>query len=170
MSTSDWVAKNIRGGKELSGDTLSLVADFTLMWALFEGTEVHGENRVVIDELTQIAARVAGRFPQELLGKYVDYWAHRYIEGGETNHRFEKLHFTHDPHKIIVKNVLTGNEKNAQRMIHALLLIIYRLRNNLFHGEKDVHQLDGQRENFKQACNVIKTVLESSGRYIFYNA
>lgn len=170
MKSSDWIAENIRGGKELSDDTLYLVADFTLMWALFEGTEAHGESLVVIDELAQIAARVADEFPQELLTKYIDYWTHRYIEGGKSNHKFEKLRFTHDPHKIIVKDVLIGNERNTQEKIYALLLIIYRLRNNLFHGEKDIHRLDGQRENFKQACCIIKTVLELSGRYVYHNA
>ena len=99
MSVSDWITEKIRGGNKLSDDTLSVIADFTLMWALFEGTEAHGQGLVVVDQLKDIAARVTCSFPQALLTEFIEYWAQRYIEGGNTNHRFELLNFTHEPHK-----------------------------------------------------------------------
>lgn len=73
------------------------------------------------------------------------------------------------PHIALVENVLLNNDNSTINRIHAILLITYRLRNNLFHGAKDIRYLDGQRENLRFASHLLKTVLEVSGRHIYHS-
>tara|TARA_R110002012_G_scaffold55315_9_gene141203 strand:- start:4391 stop:4903 length:513 start_codon:yes stop_codon:yes gene_type:complete len=170
LSAVEWIATHVRGGQHLTEETLALVADFTLIWALFEGTEAHGEDVIVVDELKSIAERVSHDFSVQRLDEFVAFWSDRYIADGSTNHRFDRLNLTHRPHRTLVENVLLKSDDSLVNKIHAILLITYRLRNNLFHGAKDIQHLDGQRENLRYASDLLKTVLEASGRYIYHTA
>lgn len=75
----------------------------------------------------------------------------------------------HQPHKQLVSLVLSGTEANQVKIVHALLLIVYRLRNNLFHGIKDITRIRHQVTNLNTASGFLKNVLLASGRYIFLN-
>ena len=59
-----------------------------------------------------------------------------------------------------MKRVLTKIETEPKEILKALLYILYRFRNNLFHGEKEVVRLNGQIENFKVANDLLAKVLE----------
>lgn len=97
MSAVEWIATHVSGGQRLTEETLALVADFTLIWALFEGTEAHGEGVIVVDELQSIAERVSHNFSVQRLDEFVAFWSDRYIADGSTNHRFDRLNLTHRP-------------------------------------------------------------------------
>ena len=45
-----------------------------------------------------------------------------------------------------------------------LLMIVWRFRNNLFHGAKWAYQLRDQRENFTQANSILMRMLEQHGQ------
>lgn len=170
METIDWISRNIRGGNEVEKSTLLSVSNFTLMWALFEGTEAHGESLIVFDELKHIAKRVTDSFPQSDLDTAIDYWSTRYISSNNTNEKFRKLRVKGQENINLVKNTLLGHEVSKTNQIHAILIIIYRLRNNMFHGMKDLKELEKQQNNFDHASTFLKCILESSGRYIYHNA
>ena len=50
-----------------------------------------------------------------------------------------------------MKQVLRGENNNHADSVAGLLIVIYRLRNNLFHGIKWAYGIQGQRNNFEQA-------------------
>ena len=45
-----------------------------------------------------------------------------------------------------------------------MLIIVWRFRNNLFHGEKWAYQLQGQLSNFTHANAVLMRLLERHGQ------
>ena len=59
-----------------------------------------------------------------------------------------------------VKSVLEGKVNAVDDIVFALLIIIFRLRNNLFHGEKWVYKLDDQVDNFRNANQVLAKFLD----------
>lgn len=59
----------------------------------------------------------------------------------------------------LVKSFLYEEALSEQDKIKALFYIIYRLRNNMFHGEKDLMNLHLQEVNFINANSAIKTML-----------
>jgi len=50
---------------------------------------------------------------------------------------------------------------SCEEMIEALLKIAFRLRNNLFHGEKQIEKLYEQNENFKQINLLLMNLIEN---------
>jgi hypothetical protein len=165
-TTKDWISENIRDGNNIDDATYQSIADFCVMWALFEGTELHGIE-VAVDELENVANRIAASL-QNIQG-ILDYWKNRYIEEGQINNRFWQLHLNHVPHRNLVIKVLTEADTNQVNIVHALLLITYRLRNNLFHGVKDITRIRYQTENLNNASEFLKNALLASGRYVFIN-
>jgi len=63
----------------------------------------------------------------------------------------------------LVEAVLSGRENEPARSITVLLIIVYRLRNNLFHGHKWAYDLRGQLQNFTHANATLMKALEVNG-------
>lgn len=63
----------------------------------------------------------------------------------------------------MVEAVLKGENANLGDTAAALLIVIYRLRNNLFHGVKWAYGIRGQRENFENANALLMSALELHG-------
>jgi len=162
-----WLADNIQTAYQFGTETYLSIADFCVMWAIFECTELNDTDNS-LDELTNVASRVSQHMNS--LDEPLAFWRSRYVENGQINGRFTKLRFSHQPHIELVHRVLLNRTFNTQERIHALLLIVYRLRNNLFHGAKDITTIDGQRNNLDMASKVMRDVITSSGRHIFLNS
>jgi hypothetical protein len=67
-------------------------------------------------------------------------------------------------HPALVQAVIEGANDDPRDRMLALLMIVWRLRNNLFHGAKWAYQLRDQRENFTQANSVLMRMLEQHGQ------
>jgi hypothetical protein len=165
-TTKNWISANIRDGQNIDDTTYQSIADFCVMWALFEGTELHGIE-VAVDELENVATRIASNIQN--IQEPQNYWKNRYIKNGETNNRFDHLRFNHAPHRNLVAEVLNETNTNQVNVVHAMLLITYRLRNNLFHGVKDITTITHQSANLNAGADFLKNVLIASGRYVFIN-
>lgn len=61
--------------------------------------------------------------------------------------------------KEFVESVLKRTEHNPVNIIEAILIIIYRLRNNIFHGEKELHTIHLQHDNFNCANRFLAEIL-----------
>lgn len=163
--TKNWINHNIHDGHKVN-DSYQSIADFCLMWALFEGTELHRVENTV-DELEEVANRLY--YQIRGIEPALDFWSDRFTESGEFNQKFRKLRFSHAPHEALVKSVLLKENTNRSDILHALLLIVYRIRNNLFHGEKDITRIFNQKSNFINSSYLLQRVIESSNRLAFIN-
>ena len=160
----NWLSYKLENTRLDDGDTYTAIADFCVMWAVFEGTELADADSAV-DELFNVARRLVKDnidFSDELA-----FWSDRYIEEGKTNKSFDKLGFTHEPHIKLVSDVLLRNQTDVLKVAHAILLIVYRLRNNLFHGNKDITQIHNQVTNLNMASKALINIASVSGRYVF---
>jgi hypothetical protein len=95
--------------------------------------------------------------------KYKDYFVKRYIEGNNTNDKFENHLFRprEDPKlKICVRSVLKGETEDISDIMTALLIIVYRYRNNFFHGNKWAYKFEGQLNNFEIANELLMKIME----------
>jgi hypothetical protein len=98
-------------------------------------------------------------FPIAAFQENFQYFKNRYTENGTTNGRFEHLNFRNGDRKEFVANVLLSNENVTSDIVLALSIIVFRYRNNLFHGSKNFMQIALQEENFRNANQVIKSIL-----------
>ncbi|MDA2918474.1 hypothetical protein MYX76_03085 [Desulfobacterota bacterium AH_259_B03_O07] len=137
------------------------IKNFVFFWSLFE-TKVCKNNanvKSISDSVDELANR--REFIFEDYRDFFDYFRDRYTDSGKVNDRFESLNFRRPDKKEFVKDALEGDINKPYEIIKALLIIVYRLRSNLFHGKKRVETLNTQIENFKIANKLLSKVIKS---------
>jgi hypothetical protein len=141
----DWI--NSKYGTNLTEQDISEVKNFALLWNIYENTIFN--NSFTID---QLQLEIANRNLQ--LNDFNDiliYFQNRYTANGNTNQRFEHLHFRPNDRMNLVRECLLNVNNNPHDKILSVGIIVYRFRNNLFHGLKDFMVLGEQNHNFRNA-------------------
>ena len=72
------------------------------------------------------------------------------------------LTITNNDDTTSIQRVLLGLTNNSCDIIKAIIMIIYRYRNNLFHGEKAIASLPIQKDNFIYANKFLIACLEAA--------
>jgi hypothetical protein len=91
--------------------------------------------------------------------EHITYFKDRYIDENRTNERFNHLRINNQQYSNLVTNVLLEQDTRESSIIMALFVIVYRYRNNLFHGNKNILNLDTQEVNFYHANLILTKVL-----------
>lgn len=144
---------------EFNRDEVNTVTDFSLMWNLFEFEM--GNRQMSIQQITACALQIVNKAPgNDFYNDYYQYFRDRYINvDNTTNDLFDGLAFRPNDKKDFVANVLKDDNPGPGSIIEAILIIIYRFRNNLFHGEKRLHNIHTQYENFNMANEFLANIL-----------
>jgi hypothetical protein len=163
VDASTYLAQRIPGYANLDGGDHKAIQEFSLMWSAFEGTMF--ERRAEPSKLLAIAEeldKANALVDMAAFTPALKFWSERYFPGGEESHHWPHLHMDRTTKKInrLVVDVLTGEEWLPVHVLQALLLIVLRLRNNLFHGEKWAYGIAGQRQNFEHACAVMMATMD----------
>jgi hypothetical protein len=93
----------------------------------------------------------------------LNYFRNRYSAEGSLTHHFRGLRLRPSDQPELVEAVITGKNTNPKDSVAALLIIVYRLRNNLFHGEKWEYRIQDQQGNFTHANAALIRALEYVG-------
>lgn len=156
----NWLNNYFANQEQINEHDLSSVLYFSLMWNMFESLAC-GRNasiRVMEGKVNDLHAD--DKLRPEDFAEYVTYFQNRYLDNGVFNERFERLRLRPGDRRDLVESVLTGQTKAINEVVLALLIIVYRFRNNLFHGEKDIYKLQYQIDNFKTANRLLATFLD----------
>lgn len=159
-----WIMDFFGNGVDLNIDGIDRVRNFSLLWNIFE-TYACNKNADInkistaVDMINERQPIDAGLFPE-----HIDYFSKRYFnEDLSPKEIFEGLKFrqgeTDQYAKQMVTETLTGVTESPSENLKSLLFILYRFRNNLFHGEKKVVRLNGQIDNFIVANDILTKVL-----------
>lgn len=162
MEPKDWLMQNAPECGKLEDDELKAITYFCLLWSLFEARVL--EKFADIEKITGavIAMKQRGRISEGCCKDAFEYFQDRYTNGDSFNEKFEALNFREGDKRGFVEDVLMNrvSDPDPALILEALLIIIYRLRNNLFHGEKWDYGIKCQKENFRQANNVLMRVMD----------
>ncbi len=148
----------------LPEDDRAAIFNFTFLWSLFEA-QVMGNfaraDRILakVDEWREADMLDADQYDGELA-----YFRQRYFANGEFTHHFDHLHLRPADQPDILQSVLDGRNNDARDRLLTVLIIVWRFRNNLFHGEKWAYHLQGQLPNFTHANAVLMRLLERHGQ------
>jgi len=148
---------NNKFGTNFGEDDLKNIKDFSLIWNVFEDN-VCGNN-FSIQRLQQDL--VNRNIDVNLFANHLTYFKNRYIKNGTFTNRFHFLNFRPNDSQQLVEAVLLGTDTNPNNIILAIAIIVYRFRNNLFHGLKEVQYIDQQNENFEMANNFLTTLIDN---------
>ena len=157
-----WARCHLRQAPTLQPETLHAVSGFALVLSLFKGSVCH--HRASVAEFEHVTGRI--NYSDDLvqgLTECVAYYQFRYLAKGAFNARFERLRFRPNDRRPFVEAVLKGEKVLPADQMLAVLIIAYRIRNNLFHGLKSVHIWDDQANNISHAAKVLALALEADG-------
>jgi hypothetical protein len=163
MNPHTWLNKSAPGFGDLSDQEISAITYFSLLWSLFEANALHtnaSSNRILV-LVKEWASQ--NRLNLAAFSESLAYFKNRYFNGDEFTHHFHGLNLRSSDCPELVKAVLGGEKTNDADCVTALLIIVYRLRNNLFHGAKWAYGISDQLENFTNANNTLMVALETNG-------
>ncbi len=155
-----WLRARAPGYDDLTEDEREALKTFLFLWSLFEANALaeQGGPASIIIAARRLSVRHGGLPPN--VGAALAYFRDRYIGEGAPNDRFAALNFRDRDRRPLVEEVLTGRREAPDDQAAAVFLIVYRLRNNLFHGAKWAYGMAGQYDNFHHANQVLMEALD----------
>jgi len=155
--TIDWLSKKSPEFGQLSENEKIAIIDFSLLWNFFEARCL--DNNANIDRIRQYVHQL----PEELVDspeiqKLADYFRERYIDGAGYSNRYPHLHLERSGNPSEVARMLRGQSENRETLI-GCLGIVFRYRNNLFHGKKWDYELQEQQENFERSTALLRWLI-----------
>ncbi len=163
MPPIDWLCEHAPGFKELSNEEREAIFHFSLLWSFFEAESL-GTNASAnaILALTQNWAS-QGQLKLESFDNSLAYFRARYFANGQPTQNLHGLALRKNDNPGLVYSMLKGEAISPSDTVAALLIIVYRLRNNLFHGAKWAYGIQGQLGNFTCANAALMAALETQG-------
>jgi hypothetical protein len=160
MIALDWLQRHAPGFQLLSEDERSAIMQFSFLWSLFEANVLNtkGNARSIVAAVGQWSNE--GLITDEAFDRELAYFQDRYYAVDAFTPHFDHLHLRPHDQRELVKRVLKGEAEDLSDVAAALLIIVYRFRNNLFHGVKWSYELRGQLENFLHANAVLMLAIE----------
>lgn len=158
MNPNAWLESNAAGYSHLHQDDRRSICHFALLWSFLEAKllATHGSPSAIIETVERIDA--ANRLDPESVAVPLAYFRDRYWQNGRLSEKFDALNMTTKCERI-TEPVLAGQQDPAA-VLTALLLIVHRLRNNLFHGPKWSFGINDQRSNFDNANLVMMAAMD----------
>jgi hypothetical protein len=160
----DFLRAKAPGFTQLTGEEQNAITDFSLLWSLFESRVLSskGSTRTIcaaVEDWHQKGVLDASLFDDELA-----YFKDRYHGNNAFTPRFEHLNLRPGDREPMVRAVLDGSDNDPQHRLATALIIVFRYRNNLFHGLKWQYELSGQLANFNAANAALMKALDRHGQ------
>jgi len=155
-----WVNQYTQSAIHIHDEDFGPILHFSLMWNLFE-RDVCGREATPsrIEKAVQLAF-AEGKLTLEPFQEHLQYFRDRSQRDGMSIEQYlNALKMSNQNARHLVEGVLSGSMVDPNNAIHALLLIAHRIRNNLFHGEKDVAMLHTQAHLFRAVNSLLATYL-----------
>ena len=155
-----WLKKYALGYRQLRLEERLAITNFLFLWRLFEAKVLkrRADSRFIVNTTERWARN--GLLTKKSFESQIEYFRRRYYVDGKFTYDFEQLHLLRSGPPELVKEVLRNEDANAERVATAILTIIFRIRNNLFHGEKWFYELRGQLDNFNHANAALMTAID----------
>jgi len=162
-SIEAWLNANTEGYAHLTPEERQAIHEFSLLWSFFEA-RVMANNASIRDFRARVtqAANHGDGLDVAPFQEALAFFTARYRDSGGFNHRFQALRFHPGPNggRAEVEAVLSEAQTGSAETLLALLIIVYRLRNNLFHGEKWSYYFKDQLGNFTHASAILMRTVE----------
>ncbi|WP_035851558.1 hypothetical protein [Deefgea rivuli] len=162
MNPIEWLCRYEQEFNHLSHEERDAIMHFSLLWSLFECKKLGmGANTQKIKALAEKWVDM-GQNPEAFV-QSLAYFQNRYLQNNNFTDNLGHLHPRQNADLELVKAVLCAKNGAPADIIAALFIIIYRLRNNLFHGAKWAYHFRDQLDNFNHANIALMAALEIQG-------
>ena len=152
----DWInRKIINEGYKINAEDVEEIRDFTLLWNLLEN--ICFKNYVKIDKINDLIDSKIDKFNEnnETFRETFKYFYTRY----QNENKLRALNLNRPMKELAIK-ILNNTYTDKNNKLKFIMAVIYRYRNNLFHGEKQMRYIRLQKENFKIANKFLMYFIE----------
>ena len=156
-----WLERKVPQFSGLGQDEREAIYDFSFLWSLLEGSVLNCHCNV--REIRQLVSNLeqGNRLSDIQLAPYVVYLQSRYYVEGSLTSFYQHLRVERSGNPAEVVEMLCNQDCAESVQLIGCLVVVFRLRNNLFHGEKWRYQLQGQLDNFKHANEFLRSLMDS---------
>lgn len=163
MNPIEWLEQNAPGFDTLSEPEREAIAHFALLWSFFEARALatRGSSHAILALTHEWSAQ--GRLVTAPFADSLRYFQQRYFSQGVATPHLASLNLRSNDCRDLVHAVLKSENTNPADCVAALLIVVYRLRNNLFHGAKWAYGIQGQLDNFTHANATLMSALSIVG-------
>lgn len=163
MNALEWLEENVPAFKALGGGDRRGVMEFSLLWGFFEFSLL--DRFATAEKLCQLCDRleVKKQIDAARVAEAISFWRDRYYANGEFTIHFHSLMFRDRDNEDTVRSVLEGRDTSPKTLLLFALLIVWRFRNNLFHGTKWTYTLKDQYKNFQMANLTLMATMDMAG-------
>ncbi len=162
MTPIDWLCAKAPGFSDLSENERAAIMHFSLLWSFFEAEALHtnASAKSILALVHEWAS--TGRLNIAPFAASLAYFRDRYFNQGTFTEHFRGLNLRGHDSPYLVGAVLKGENTNDVDAVSALLIVIFRIRNNLFHGVKWSYGIRGQLDNFTNANTALMAALDTN--------
>jgi hypothetical protein len=160
MNVTAWLEAFEPAFAKLSEDEREAIDDFSRLWSFYEGKMLEADAKLDAFIETAQKLRDCGALTLGPLAQPIAYFRDRYFRDGRHTWHFHDLKFRNEAQKQRAARFVDGTAADDVEVLVGLLLVVFRLRNNLFHGAKWADGIHGQLPNFENANCVLAQVLE----------
>jgi hypothetical protein len=162
MKPIEWLCTKAPGFSNLTDEERTAIMNFSLLWSFFEAETLH--TNACANNIVALVHKWEsdGRLNITPFSSSLTYFRNRYFKNGTFTSNFEGLHLRRNDCPGLVNEVLKGDNTNPVNSVAALLIIVFRLRNNLFHGTKWAYGIGGQLDNFTNANIALMAALDTN--------
>ncbi len=142
------------GEAEIDWEKLKPVVCFVILW---NRLEARFGNHLSLAQLQRESYRVAGSANFDIL-KYtphIDFFKQRYTANPHFLQGLFRVGNGEAPVRQSVENLISNAALTPQDQLQGVLMVPYRIRNNLFHGNKETSHLYSQTDLFKHVNEVL---------------
>lgn len=159
MKPIEWLEQNAPGFSALSEPEREAISNFALLWSFFEARALatNGSSQTILALAHKWSSQ--GFLDAQLFSASLQYFQQRYYSNSAATLHLASLNLRANDCPELVNAVLISENTNPADCVAALLIIVYRLRNNLFHGAKWAYGIQGQLDNFNNANAVLMSAL-----------
>jgi len=155
-----WLEQKIPEFAQLPAEDKTAIFDFSILWSFFEGTKLN--RRADVSTIRAYAEKLENTGHLDTLGltPYIAYFKDRYFKNGEYTNHFLSLYIERSGNPEEVKKMIEDNNPSKKECLVGCLVIVYRFRNNLFHGEKWRYHIKDQLLNFTHASKLLFDLMD----------
>ena len=161
-----WLLAKAPGFRAPPEPDRTAIFNFTFLWSLFEAQVMGNFARADLIRAKGDQWHDAGTLEADQYAPELAYFRHRYFANGVFTHHFPHLHLRRADQPAVVQSVLNGSNNDPRDQLLTVVMIVWRFRNNLFHGEKWAYKLQGQLSNFTHANAILMRLLEKHGQLV----
>lgn len=143
----------------IENETVSVIGEFSIVWAMMEEKYFDKDcnagklNRTTVLQANVTLADHAKKIKESLKLYYSSY---------DDSHILKLLNFRRkDSFNLRVQYFLMTDLQNLDENVFCALCICFRIRNNLFHGEKVFYMLNNQRSLIADCSAFLNELLNS---------